>query len=61
MTQIGLPFMGIPAIAVSTGSVDQTPVGVQLVSGRYREDILFAAAREIETQSKPVTPKPTGR
>ena len=56
MTQIGLPFMGIPAIAVSTGSVDQHPVGVQLVAGRYREDILFAAARDIEASVKPVTP-----
>jgi len=56
MTQIGLPFMGIPAIAVSTGSVNQTPVGVQLVASRYREDILFAAAREIEVPVKPVTP-----
>jgi len=56
MTQIGLPFMGIPAIAVSTGSVNQHPVGVQLVAGRYREDILFAAAREIEASVKPVTP-----
>ena len=56
MTQIGLPFMGIPALAVSTGTVEQSPVGVQLVAGRYREDILFAAARELETTVKPVTP-----
>ena len=56
MTQIGLPFMGIPAIAVSTGSVDHKPVGVQLVAGKYREDILFSAAREIEAPVKPVTP-----
>ena len=57
MTQIGLPFMGIPAIAVCTGRVKQTPVGVQLVAGRYREDILFAAARDIETSVTPVTPE----
>ena len=56
MTQIGLPFMGIPGIAVSTGSVDQSPVGVQLVAGRYREDVLFTAARDIETPATPVTP-----
>ena len=57
MTQIGLPFMGIPAIAVCTGRVKQTPVGVQLVAGRYREDILFTAARDIETSVTPVTPE----
>ena len=56
MTQIGLPFMGIPAIAVSTDSAEQSPVGVQLVASRYREDILFAAARVIETLVEPVTP-----
>jgi len=56
MTQIGLPFMGVPAIAVSTGTVDKTPMGVQLVASRYREDVLFAAARDIETTIEPVTP-----
>ncbi len=56
MTQIGLPFMGIPAISVCTGTDEQHPTGVQLVASRYREDILFAAAREIEVPIKPVTP-----
>lgn len=56
MTQIGLPFMGIPAMSVATGMVDQPPVGVQLVASRYREDILFAAARDIEQRGTPVQP-----
>lgn len=56
ITQIGLPFMGIPAIAVSTGVVDNKPVGVQMVASRYREDILFAAAKDIEEPINPVTP-----
>ena len=58
MTQIGLPFMGIPALSVSTGTIDELPTGVQLVASRYREDILFAAAREIEAPVRPVTPVP---
>ena len=59
MTQIGLPFMGMPSLAVSTGLIDRTPIGVQLVASRFREDILFAAAREIEKRNPldlPVTP-----
>ncbi len=56
MTQIGLPFMGIPGISVATGMVGQSPVGVQLVASRYREDILFAAGRDIEKRSAPVRP-----
>lgn len=57
MTQIGLPFMGIPAIAVTTGIDDGYPVGVQLVASRYREDILFDAARDIELPVLPVSPR----
>ncbi len=57
LTQIGLPFMGIPSIAVNTGRANNgSPVGVQMVASRYREDILFAAARDIEEPVLPVTP-----
>ena len=30
---IGIPFMGLPGLVVSTGMVGQVPVGVQLVAG----------------------------
>ena len=50
LTQIGLPFLSVPAMTVTTGQTDNTPVGVQLVSGRYREDILFNAANAIEAR-----------
>ncbi len=56
LTQIGLPFMGVPAIAVSTGMSNGCPIGVQMVASRYREDILFTAARVIEEHVVPVTP-----
>lgn len=48
LTQRGLPALGVPALSVATGVASSRPLGVQLVSGRYREDILFAAARAIE-------------
>ncbi|MEM9031334.1 MAG: amidase, partial [Pseudomonadota bacterium] len=48
LTQRALPVMGMPALAVATAADGGPPMGVQLVSGRFREDILFAAARVIE-------------
>ena len=54
MTQIGIPFLSIPAMTVTTGFSADSPMGVQLVSGRYREDILFDAATAIEQRSEAV-------
>ncbi len=48
LTQRGLPAMGMPALSLATGYADDRPVGVQLVSGRFREDILFAAGATLE-------------
>ena len=56
MTQIGLPFLGLPALTVSTGLHGSTPVGVQIVAGRYREDLCLAAGRDIESGGVPVSP-----
>jgi amidase len=53
MTQIALPFMGMPAISVATGSDAAAPMGVQLVAARFREDVLFAAASDIEARNPP--------
>jgi amidase len=54
--QIGLPFMGLPGLTVTTGLVGRTPVGVQLIAGRYREDILLDAAAVIEDAGTPASP-----
>jgi amidase len=57
--QIAIPFMGLPALTVSTGMVGRVPVGVQVVSGRYREDLCMLAGEAIEaggTPSMPVDP-----
>ena len=56
MPVIGTPFMGLPGLTVSTGMVGQTPVGVQLVAARYREDILLAAGEAIEAGGVPPSP-----
>src|SRR3954463_118986 len=39
LPQIAIPFLGLPALTVSTGMVGRIPVGVQVVAGRFREDI----------------------
>src|SRR6202008_3376241 len=39
LTQIAIPFLGLPGLTVSTGLVGKIPVGVQVVSSRFREDL----------------------
>jgi amidase len=48
MTQIGLPFLGLPALSVCTGMHGSSPLGVQLVAARYREDVCLLAGEAIE-------------
>ena len=45
--QIGLPFMGLPGLTVTTDRNEKRPVGVQLVASHFREDILLDAAKLI--------------
>lgn len=56
MTQVGLPFVGVPAMTVTTGLVGTVPVGVQIVSGRYREDLCLLAGEAIEAGGVPASP-----
>lgn len=56
LTQVGLPLMGLPGLTVSTGMIGTVPVGVQLVAGRYREDILLEAGAAIEAGGTPPSP-----
>jgi amidase len=60
MPQVGIPFMGLPALTVSTGLVERVPVGVQIVSGRYREDLCLSAGEAIEAPGTPPTPVDPG-
>jgi len=56
MPQVGLPFMGLPGLTVSTGLVGRVPVGVQVVAGRYREDLCLLAGEAIEAGGVPPSP-----
>ena len=56
LTQVGFPFLGLPGLSVATGKVGTSPVGVQLVAGRYQESILLAAGKEIESRSPVIFP-----
>jgi amidase len=48
LTQLGLPALGLPGLSVATGFAGNSPVGVQLIGDRYREDILLDAGAVIE-------------
>ena len=56
LTQVGLPLMGLPGMSVFTGFADgplgRVPVGAQLLAGRFREDILLAAAADVEARTE---------
>src|SRR5579871_1393949 len=56
LTQIAIPFLGLPGLTVSTGLVGKAPVGVQVVAGRYREDLCLAAGEAIEAGGVPPSP-----
>src|ERR1700722_3309873 len=56
LPQIAIPFMGLPALTVCPGLVGRSPVGVQVVSGRYREDLCLSAGEAIEAGGTPPMP-----
>ena len=56
LPQIALPFLGLPGLTVSTGLVGRVPVGVQIVAGRYREDLCLFAGEAIEAGGVPPSP-----
>lgn len=54
--QLGLPFMGLPGLAVATGMHGQSPVGIQLTAARFREDVLLDAAEDIANRGTSLSP-----
>ena len=56
LAQIAIPFMGLPGLTVSTGLVGRIPIGVQVVSGRFREDLCLLAGEAIEAGGTPSAP-----
>jgi amidase len=56
LVQIAIPFMGLPGLTVSTGLIGRVPVGVQVIAGRYREDLCLLAGEAIEAGGVPPSP-----
>ncbi|MDB5413700.1 MAG: putative amidase [Rubritepida sp.] len=56
LTQVGLPLLGLPGLSVATGLAGTAPLGVQLIGGRYREDLLLAAGEDIAAAGTPPSP-----
>ena len=48
--------LGLPCVAVPTGVRNNVPLGVQLVAGRFREDLCLDAAEIIENRAGVLTP-----
>ena len=53
---IATSVMGLPGLAVPIGLAGTIPTGVQVVAGRFREDLIFDAAEVIEAHGTPRTP-----
>ncbi|HEY7293899.1 MAG TPA: amidase [Dehalococcoidia bacterium] len=54
--QLTLPVLGLPGLAVPIGEHEGLPLGVQIVSRRYREDLCLDAGEVIEAHEPPRTP-----
>lgn len=53
---LAIPALGFPSLAVPTGIARGRPVGVQVIAGRFREDVCFAAGEVIEARASTFTP-----
>lgn len=56
VTQTAMPFLGLPALALTTGALGGGLGGVQIVADRHREDVALAAAEAIAARMPAVLP-----
>ena len=56
LPQRALPAIGLPCLTVATGLVGSVPVGVQVVAGRFREDLCLDTGAAIEAGGAPPAP-----
>jgi amidase len=53
---LAIPALGFPSLAVPTAMTTGGPVGVQVIAGRFREDVCLAAGEVIEARAGQFTP-----
>lgn len=56
LPQLAIPVLGLPALSVPTGLHDGVPMGVQIVAGRFREDLCLDAGEAIEARARMTAP-----
>ncbi|MQY09438.1 amidase [Actinomadura macrotermitis] len=55
-----LPVLGFPGVSVPAALADGLPIGVQLIGGRFAEDVILDAAQAIEDRAPAFTPVVSG-
>jgi amidase len=53
---LAISVLGLPSLAMPTGAVGSVPTGVQIVSGRFNEEVCLRVGRILEALQPPVTP-----
>jgi amidase len=53
---LAVSTLGLPGLALPTGLAEGVPVGVQLVAGRFQEELCLKAGEVIEAQQQLITP-----
>lgn len=53
---LAVSTLGLPGLAIPTGFADGIPIGVQLVAGRFKEELCLSAGEVIEARQPVATP-----
>ena len=53
---LAVSTLGLPGLAIPTGFADGIPIGVQLVAGRFNEELCLSAGEVIEARQPVATP-----
>lgn len=53
---LAVPALGFPSLVVPTATAGGKPVGVQVIAGRFREDLCLVAGEAIEARASTFTP-----
>ncbi len=53
---LAVSTLGLPGLSIPTGFADGIPIGVQLVAGRFKEELCLSAGEVIEARQPVATP-----